>query len=121
MAIALLIILILLQAVPGGGPTASRRGGDGPDPPWSCGARSSHGADECRHRHERVQRPVIPKQDFTLTASPGIDLWLRAGRGLLTAEARLDIVYFAKYSTETSASRSLSAGTSSRSTDCARW
>lgn len=51
-----------------------------------------------------------PKQDFTLTASPGIELWLRAGRGLLSAEGRIDFAYFAKYSTETSVGRSVSAG-----------
>jgi len=110
MAIALLIILLLMQAVPAAAQqppdavaTAPIRFG-----PLGLGPRmalTNVGIDT-----NVFNDAENPKQDFTLTASPGIELWLRAGPGLLTAEARLDIAYFATYSTETSASRSLSAG-----------
>ena len=49
-----------------------------------------------------------PKQDFTLTASPGVELWLRTGKGMLSAQGRMDLAYFAKYSDQTSVSSSVS-------------
>ncbi len=41
--------------------------------------------------------PVNPQSAFTTTTSPGLGLWLRTGRGLLSLEGRLDFVYYAKY------------------------
>ncbi|MGE3277292.1 MAG: outer membrane beta-barrel protein [Vicinamibacterales bacterium] len=43
------------------------------------------------------------RQDFTFTASPGTEAWLRLGRGLVTATGRVDLVYFQKYEAERSA------------------
>jgi len=110
MAIALLIILMLLQAVPVSAQQPSDAVATAPIRfgPLGLGPRmalTNVGVDT-----NVFNEAENPKQDFTLTASPGIELWLRAGRGLLTAEGRLDIAYFAKYSTETSVGRSVSAG-----------
>ena len=43
-----------------------------------------------------------PQQDFTFTASPGLGLWLRTGRGLLSVSGRADLVYFNEFETERS-------------------
>lgn len=43
-----------------------------------------------------------PKKDFTLTLSPGLDSWFRAGRTRLHTRARVDFVYFHTYSSERS-------------------
>ena len=40
------------------------------------------------------------KGDFTLTFTPAADVWLRTGRGLLTFEGRLDLVYYAEYANQ---------------------
>src|SRR5688572_2945726 len=43
-----------------------------------------------------------PKQDFTLTASPGMQLWLRLQRGLLSVDGQGDYVYFNKHADQRS-------------------
>lgn len=45
---------------------------------------------------------VNPKRDFTATLSPGADLWLRTGKGLLSASGTLDLVHFNTYVSERS-------------------
>jgi hypothetical protein len=44
-----------------------------------------------------------PRQDFTLTATPGAKVWMRTERGLLSLDTRVDFVYFATYASERSA------------------
>jgi len=51
---------------------------------------------------------VDPKKDFTFTASPGVKLWMRTGRGVLSIDGRVDFVYFATYASERSANRATS-------------
>jgi hypothetical protein len=48
---------------------------------------------------------IDPKKDFTFTATPSARLWLRTQRGLLSVDGRVDLVYFATYSSERSANR----------------
>jgi hypothetical protein len=43
-----------------------------------------------------------PQRDFTFTVSPGTDLFLRTGRGLLTVSGGVDLVYFQEFDTERS-------------------
>ncbi len=43
-----------------------------------------------------------PQSDFTMTLSPGLDLWARAGRVRLVMRARTDLVYFNQFSSERS-------------------
>jgi Putative beta-barrel porin 2 len=47
-----------------------------------------------------------PKKDFTLTLTPQAQAWLRLGRGRLSGQSRLDLVYFQQYSTERSVNSS---------------
>ena len=42
------------------------------------------------------------QRDFTLTLSPGTDLWLRTGRGLFTLSGGADLVYFRKFESQRS-------------------
>jgi hypothetical protein len=46
-----------------------------------------------------------PRQDFTFTATPGVKLWMRTERGLLSLDGRVDFVYYATFATERSANR----------------
>jgi hypothetical protein len=46
--------------------------------------------------------PDNPQSDFTVTGSPGLSLWLRTQRGLLSTSGRIDLVYYNKFSTERS-------------------
>ena len=41
-----------------------------------------------------------PQSDFTFTTSPGADLYLRTGRGLLSVSGQLDYIYFQEFETE---------------------
>jgi Putative beta-barrel porin 2 len=50
-----------------------------------------------------------PKSDFTLTAVPRIDLWLRLGRSWLSGTIDEQVVWYQKYSSERSVSNRLSA------------
>jgi hypothetical protein len=43
-----------------------------------------------------------PSHDFTLTVSPRLDTWLRAGRSRTSLSGQTDLVYFQKYSSERS-------------------
>ena len=43
-----------------------------------------------------------PKQDFTSTTQGGGQMWLRTGKGLLSADGTLEYVYFSQYSSERS-------------------
>jgi hypothetical protein len=43
-----------------------------------------------------------PKQDVTGTLTPALSLWMRTGRGLVSASGNLDFVYFQKYASERS-------------------
>lgn len=43
-----------------------------------------------------------PKKDFTFTVAPGTAVWLRTGRGLLSFDGNLELVYFNTYDTERS-------------------
>lgn len=54
--------------------------------------------------------PANPQSDFTMTLSPGVDVWLRLGRARLTARGRSDLVYFRRYASE----RSLDGGVGAR-------
>jgi hypothetical protein len=47
-----------------------------------------------------------PKEDFTMTVTPAVDLWLRFGRTWLNSSIREDIVYFHTYESERSANNS---------------
>jgi hypothetical protein len=49
-----------------------------------------------------------PQQDFTFTATPGVKVWMRTERGLLSLDGRIDFVYFATYANERSANRAAS-------------
>lgn len=42
------------------------------------------------------------ESDFTFTLVPGMGLWLRAGRGLVTVDANLEFVYFNRFDSERS-------------------
>ena len=50
-----------------------------------------------------------PKKDFTATLSPQLNGWLRAGRSRTSVEARADLVYFAKYTSERSVDGAVNA------------
>lgn len=43
-----------------------------------------------------------PQRDFTFTVSPGTDVFLRTGRGLLTISGGVDLVYFQEFNSERS-------------------
>jgi len=43
-----------------------------------------------------------PQRDFTFTVSPGTDLFLRTGRGLLTISGGTELVYFNEFASERS-------------------
>ena len=43
-----------------------------------------------------------PKEDFTFTVAPALDLWMRTGRGLLTLNGKVEFVYFNQYTSERS-------------------
>lgn len=43
-----------------------------------------------------------PQRDFTFTISPGTDLWLRAGRGLVSVSGGVELVHFQKFETQRS-------------------
>lgn len=45
---------------------------------------------------------IEPKQDWTATATPKADMWLRLGRARMSATASGSFVYFANYSSERS-------------------
>jgi hypothetical protein len=45
---------------------------------------------------------TAPKRDMTATITPKLDAWFRMGRARLNAANRMDVVYFAKYSSESS-------------------
>lgn len=49
-----------------------------------------------------------PQEDFTVTISPGTDLWLRFGPTWLQGNIREDIVWFQKFASERSANNSYS-------------
>lgn len=51
-----------------------------------------------------------PKSDFTFTAVPAADLWLRLRRSWLTANIREDLVYYQKYASERAANTSYQLG-----------
>ena len=53
---------------------------------------------------------VTPKRDFTVTASPRTELWLRMGRTWLSGTITEDIVWYQKYTTERSANSSYVLG-----------
>lgn len=46
--------------------------------------------------------PFDPQRDFTMTGTPSIDVWLRTRRGLLSAHAGVDLVYFNRFASERS-------------------
>ena len=43
-----------------------------------------------------------PQRDFTFTVSPGTDIFLRTGRGLLTISGGVELVYFQEFDSERS-------------------
>lgn len=43
-----------------------------------------------------------PKKDFTFTVAPGSGVWLRTGRGLVSLDGSVELVYFHTYDTERS-------------------
>jgi hypothetical protein len=49
-----------------------------------------------------------PKEDFTVTISPGTDLWLRFGPTWLSSNIREDLIWFNRYASERSANNSYS-------------
>jgi hypothetical protein len=49
---------------------------------------------------------AAPKKDFTVTATPAADLWLRFGRSWIDGNVREDMVYYQKYVNERSANGS---------------
>ena len=46
--------------------------------------------------------PVNPKQDFTITFGPKVDVYTRLGRGLLSGQVGLDYFYFQDYDSQRS-------------------
>jgi hypothetical protein len=52
---------------------------------------------------------IGPKQDFTVTVSPGTDLWIRLGRSRLSGAIKEDLVYYQRYASERSANNSYRA------------
>lgn len=46
--------------------------------------------------------PADPKRDFTAEVAPGSDVWLRAGRGLVSASGQVNLTYFNRYASERS-------------------
>ena len=40
---------------------------------------------------------VFPQRDFTMTLSPALDSWVRAGRARLAMRGQMDLVYFQKF------------------------
>jgi len=53
---------------------------------------------------------VTPKRDFTVTAAPKTELWLRLGRTWLSGVISEDIVWYQKYTSERSANSSYILG-----------
>lgn len=53
---------------------------------------------------------VAPRKDFTVTASPRAELWLRLGRTWLSGVVSEEIVWYQKYASERSANSSYSLG-----------
>jgi hypothetical protein len=51
-----------------------------------------------------------PKEDFTATIAPKIDLWLRMGRSWLSGSIDEQFVWFQKYSSERSANNRYTVG-----------
>ena len=51
-----------------------------------------------------------PKQDFTLTVEPKVDLWMHFGRSLLSGTVTPEFVYYQTYSTERSVNGFYRAG-----------
>ena len=51
-----------------------------------------------------------PKQDFTLTVEPKVDLWMHVGRSLLSGTVTQEFVYYKTYATERSVNGSYRAG-----------
>src|SRR5205814_1342003 len=45
---------------------------------------------------------TAPKRDMTTTVTPKLDAWFRMGRARLSAANRVDLVYFARYGSESS-------------------
>ncbi|MEQ1727567.1 MAG: outer membrane beta-barrel protein [Vicinamibacterales bacterium] len=52
---------------------------------------------------------VNPKSDFTMTFTPRVDSWLRAGRTLIWLAPSADVVYFRTYSNQRSLDRRINA------------
>ena len=48
-----------------------------------------------------------PKEDFTFTATPAVDVWLRLGRSWLQTTVREELVWFQQYDSERSANTSV--------------
>jgi hypothetical protein len=53
---------------------------------------------------------VTPRRDFTITATPKAELWLRLGRSWLSGVVTEEIVWYQKYVSERSANSSYSLG-----------
>lgn len=53
---------------------------------------------------------AAPKQDFTMTVEPKIDLWLHFGRSLVSGNVTEDLVYYKKYANQRSVNSSYKAG-----------
>jgi hypothetical protein len=51
-----------------------------------------------------------PKKDFTVTITPGTDLWLRVGASWVTGTIKEDINWFQKYASERSANSTYTVG-----------
>jgi Putative beta-barrel porin 2 len=51
-----------------------------------------------------------PKEDFTATVTPAVDMWLGIGRTWLTGGLKEDIVWYQKYATERSLSNTYKVG-----------
>ena len=62
-----------------------------------------------------------PKSDLSFTVSPQLDTWLRAGRSRLQASARGDLVYFRRYSSESSVDGMLTARFEMRAARLTPW
>jgi hypothetical protein len=55
-------------------------------------------------------RDASPKRDFTLTLAPKVDLWMHAGRALVSGTVTQDFVYYKTYATERSINGSYRLG-----------
>lgn len=53
---------------------------------------------------------AAPKRDFTMTVQPKTDVWLRAGRSLISGNVTEDLVYYHTYANQRSANSSFRAG-----------